>query len=386
MNAALHQGSSRTVLTALVCAGGVTVAAGLSWWPERTWPTVLMSNLYVLSLSVAGALWISILYLSGAGWWVVLRRVLEAMMSPLPIVAVLMFSLYFGRQTLYQWADPIALSRATLFPSKAAYLSPPFFFARMAIVLGAWVLLARVIRRVSLRQDRDPAPEHHQSLVRWSAIFVVVFGLTILPASVDWVMSLDPHWASTIFAVYLVAGVLQSGLAALTIIVVLLRERGPLAEVVRDDHLHDLGKLLLGFSTFWAYMWLSQYLLIWYANLPEEVSHYIRRTSGGWLPLFLLNVTINWVVPFLVLLPRSAKRHHRVLLGVSLLVLLGHWLDLYLLVMPEMRETPSLNAAELIVAAGYMGLFLLMTSRALAAAPLVPLHDPYLSESLNHGG
>jgi Ni/Fe-hydrogenase subunit HybB-like protein len=248
------------------------------------------------------------------------------------------------------------------------------------------VLLARVIRRVSLRQDRDPAPEHHQSLVRWSAIFVVVFGLTILPASVDWVMSLDPHWASTIFAVYLVAGVLQSGLAALTIIVVLLRERGPLAEVVRDDHLHDLGKLLLGFSTFWAYMWLSQYLLIWYANLPEEVSHYIRRTSGGWLPLFLLNVTINWVVPFLVLLPRSAKRHHRVLLGVSLLVLLGHWLDLYLLVMPEMRETPSLNAVELIVAAGYMGLFLLMTSRALAAAPLVPLHDPYLSESLNHGG
>ena len=381
-----HEQHARALLAAAVGVGVATIATGLTWWPDRTWPAVLISNVYLLSLSVAGALWMSILFLSGAGWWVVLRRVPEAMMSALPIVAVLMLALYFGRQTLYEWANPEALARAPLFPSKAAYLSPPLVFARMAVVLGAWVLLARALRRVSLRQDREPAAVHHTHLVRYSAIFVVVFGLTFLPASVDWIMSLDPHWASTIFAVYLFAGVILSGLAALTLVVVLLREWGPLADIVNDHHLHDLGKLLLAFSTFWAYMWLSQYLLIWYSNIPEEVTHYVERTTGGWLPLFLLNLAINWVVPFLVLLPRSAKRRPRVLLGICVLILIGHWMDLYLLVMPEVTDTPSLGVVELVIPASYMGLFLWMTSRALEAAPLIPLHDPYLAESLDHHG
>jgi hypothetical protein len=268
--------------------------------------------------------------------------------------------------------------------AKAAYLSTPYVFVRMALVLTIWVTLARAIRKTSLRQDEDPVPAHHQRLVRFSAFFVVGFALTFALGSVDWLMSLDPHWYSTIYAVYLFAGVLVSGLAALTLIVLMLRALGPLRDIVGPAHLHDLGKLLFAFSTFWAYIWFSQYLLIWYSNLPEEVTHYVRRTGDNWITLFFLNLGMNWVVPFVVLLPRAAKRHPQVLAAVCVVLLLGHWLDLYLLIMPEIFDAPAFGPLEVLIPLGYSALFAYLTSRALAEAPVVPLHDPYLEESLSH--
>ena len=212
----------------------------------------------------------------------------------------------------------------------------------------------------------------------------MVFAITFALASVDWLMSLDPHWYSTIFAVYLFAGLLASGLAALTLIVLLLRALGPLRDIVKPAHLHDLGKLIFAFSTFWAYIWFSQYLLIWYSNLPEEVTHYMRRTSEGWAPLFFLNLGVNWVVPFAVLLSRAAKRNPWVLGGVCVLLLLGHWLDLYLLIMPEVLDAPALGLLDVVILLSYAALFFHLTARALGQASLLPLHDPYLEESLRH--
>jgi hypothetical protein len=335
-------------------------------------------------------------YLSGAGWSVVVRRVPEAMMSALPVGAVLMLTVFFGRNTLYPWANPDALAHAPLPADKALYLSTPLVFLRMSVVLALWTWLVLAIRRTSLRQDQDPASPptgqacavgapglaHHRRLVRFSAAFAVVFAVTFALASVDWLMSLDPHWSSTIFAIYLIAGALVSGLAAVTLIVLLLRAFGPLKDVVGPAHLHDLGKLLFAFSTFWAYIWFSQYLLIWYSNLPEEVPHYLRRTGGGWAPLFFLNLGVNWVVPFVVLLPRAAKRSPRVLAGVCLVLLCGHWLDLYLLIMPEVLEAPVAGPLEVVMPLSYSALFFFLTFRALGRASLVPLHDPYLEESL----
>jgi len=187
-----------------------------------------------------------------------------------------------------------------------------------------------------------------------------------------------------VFAVYVFAGLLVLGLALVTLIVVVLRERGPLAGVVSEEHLHDLGKLLFAFTTFWAYIWLSQYLLVWYANLPDEVTHYLHRTGPPWLGLFLVNLLVNWAVPFLVLLPRAAKRSPRVLKWICLLLLGGRWLDLYLLVMPERAARPSLGPLEVLVPLGCAGLFMFLTARALAEAPLLPVGDPYLEESLHH--
>ena len=374
---------SRMVALPLIGVGLTTVAAGLAWSPERTWPNLLLSNVYLLSMALSGALVLSIHYLSGAGWSVVLRRVPEAMMAALPVVAVLMLMVFFGRQMLYPWADPDALAHAPLPADKSLYLSTPFVFVRMALILAIWVSLARAIRKTSLRQDEDPSPAHHQRLVRFSAFFAVVFAATFGLGAVDWLMSLDPHWYSTIFAVYLFAGVLVSGLAALTLIVLLLRALGPLRDIVGPAHLHDLGKLLFAFSTFWAYIWFSQYLLIWYSNLPEEVTHYVRRSGDAWAPLFFLNLGINWGVPFVALLSRAAKRSPRVLAVVCLAILVGHWLDLYLLIMPEVLDTPAFGPLEVLIPLSYSALFFFLTSRALAEASVVPLHDPYLDESLD---
>jgi hypothetical protein len=360
---------------ALMGVGALTIAAGLYWWPERTWSTLLLSNLYLLFVCLAGALILSIQYLAGAGWWIVLRRVPEAMMAGLPIVAILLVvSLFFGRLALYPWSHAVP----------TFYLNTPFFFARMAFVLLLWVLLAHAIRTASLLQDHDPALVNHQRLVRYSALFIVVFAVSFSVASVDWVMSLAPNWASTIFAVYVFAGLLVSGLVSLTLIVILLRELGPLRGIVTERHLHDLGQLVFGFSTFWAYIWVSQYLLIWYGNLPDEITYFAQRTRSEWLGLFLLNPVINWVVPFLVLMPRSMKHNTRVLAAVCLLLLGGRYLDLYLLIMPDTMGAPTIGPLEVLVPVAYVSLFLFVTWRALAQAPLVPPNDPYLEESLSH--
>jgi hypothetical protein len=375
----------RTAALALAGLGGLAIAAGLIAWPARTWPNLLLADVYLLTMALAGALFVSMQYLSGAGWSVVLRRIAEAMMSGLPVAAALMLSLFFGRHILYPWAQPGGpAAGVAMSPAKAAYLSTPLVFARMFAMLAVWMLLARRLRTTSLQQDRDPEPARHRWMIRYSAAFAVAFAATFTLASVDWLMSLDPRWSSTVFAVYVFAGLLVSGLAALTLVAVVLRALGPLRHVVKPSHLHDLGKLLLAFSTFWAYIWVSQYLLIWYGNLPDEVTYYVRRTDAPWMRLFLLNVIANWLVPFLVLLPRAAKRSPRVLAAVCAVLLVGHWLDLYLLIMPETWSRPMVGPLELIIPLGYAGLFVHLMSRALARAPLVPLHDPYLDESVNH--
>jgi hypothetical protein len=365
---------------ALFALAALAAVFGLMRSPVRAWSNLLLCEVYILCLALAGALFISIQHLSGAGWSAVLRRVAEAMMSGLPAAAVLLLPLLLGRHVLY----PPSASHHAEDHARAAFLSLPFVALRTVAVLAAWVWLARALRRASLHQDEARAASDHHRLVKYSAVFVVVFAVTLSLAGLDWLMALDPDWSSTVFAVYVFAGLMVSGVAALTLIVILLQRSGHLRGVVGAAHLHDLGKLLLTFTTFWAYIWLSQYLLIWYGDLPEEVTYYARRTAGPWTAPFLLNLVVNWAVPFLVLLPRAAKRSPQVLAGVCVLLLFGHWLDLYMLIMPETLAAPALGPLEVLLPAGYAGLFAYLTARALAQAPLVPLGDPRLEESLRH--
>jgi hypothetical protein len=377
-------GPWRAAAASIAGMGLLAIVSGLIWAPARTWPNLLLADVYLLSLALGGAVLFSIHFLSGAAWSVVLRRIAEAMMSSLPFAAALMLTVFFGRRALYPWAQSATTIAAAMSPSKAAYLSAPWVFLRMAVILGLWVWLVRRLRHMSLEQDRTAAPALHQRLIAWSAVFVVVFSVTFALGSIDWLMSLDPRWTSTIFAVYVFVGLLVSALAAMTLVAIVLRVHGPLGHVIRAPHLHDLGKLLFAFSTLWAYIWLSQYLLIWYGNLPDEVTYYLRRTDGPWMRLFLLNLFLNWVVPFLVLLPRAAKRSARVLTVVCLCLLVGHWLDLYVLIMPDAWSTPMVGPLEALIPLAYAALSVVLIGRALARAPLVPLNDPYLHESMNH--
>jgi hypothetical protein len=367
----------------LALLGGAALVAGLLRDPERAWLNVLLVSYYLLSLGLGGLVFVAIQYVTGAGWSVALRRVPEAMAAVLPVAAVGLAAVFLARPSLYPWVVAAAGEAGTAPPLRQGWFKLPFFLARAAFYLACWLALGFALVHTSRRQDRDGDPARTRTNVRLSAAFLVVFALTFWLASQDWLMSLDAEWSSTIFAVYQFAGLLLGGLAAIILLAVCLRWLGPFRNVLTAAHLHDLGKLLLGFSTFWMYLWFFQYMLIWYVNDPEEAAWFTRRLHGDWAPLFVLNTVLGWGIPFVVLLPRATKQRAGVLAAVSLVVLVGRWLDLYLQILPRAGGPPLAGAAsELGLLAGAAGLFGLVFFVALGRVALVPVGDPYLVESL----
>jgi hypothetical protein len=351
---------------------------------ERFLPNLLLDGFYAVSLCVAAMFFLATQRATSARWSAGLRRIPEAFFVSVPIFVLLMIPLIAipgARTTLFVWSRPDAFAGAPAIAGKVQYLRAPFVFARMAGVAVVWILFARAFRRTSLAQDRLPATrlQLHQRLDRLGSAFIVAFALTITLAAYDWLAALDPSWASTMFAVYVFAGVFESGIAAITLGTVALASREPLKKAVTEKQLHDLGKLMFAFSIFWAYIWVCQYLLIWYGNIPEEIGHFLSRTNGGWLPLFVLNVLLNFVVPFLGLLSVPAKTDPRRLAMIAGVILIGRWLDLYILIMPTIWREPQFGFVEPICAIGYGALVVLLFRFFAARAPLVPRNDPVLA-------
>ena len=365
------------VCKALAVFGALVFVCGAMFNAERAWSGMLLVGNYLVGLALAGLLFIALQYVSGAGWSVALRRIPEAMTTLLPagvgaIALVLVFySTLYGDETFTGF--------------KGLWLGRGFSLVRTVLYIAIWLYFIRAILQHSREQDADGAPIHTRHNVRLSAIFIVLFALTYWLASVDWIMSLEPHWYSTIFGIYNFSGLFTSGLACIILLAAWLRHQGCLRGLVTDDQFHDLGKLLLAFTTFWAYIWFSQYMLIWYANIPEETVYFITRTRGVWGSLFIINFALNWVLPFFVLLPRENKRNTGIMVKVAIVVLVGRWLDLYLMIFPATDQaSPVFGIWEIGITAGAGGLFGLLIFRALRQAPLIPLKDPHLHESLHH--
>jgi hypothetical protein len=200
----------------------------------------------------------------------------------------------------------------------------------------------------------------------------------------DWIMSLEPHWYSTIFGIYNFSGLFLSGLAAMTVLVILMKRMGPYRNILTTGHLHNLGKLLFAFSNFWMYIWFSQYLLIWYANIPEEVTYFVNREQGTWVVFTVVNVVFNWAIPFVVLLPQWTKKNEGLLLRVCVIVLTGRWIDLSWMILPPfMRQGPEVFLWEILPMAGVVAVFFYVVFRALSLGNVVPVNDPFLVESLS---
>ncbi len=376
--------SVRQTALMLIIIGGVTLIGSLFIQPQLLWASILLVSFMLVSLALAGVFLIAVQFLTGAGWSIVLRRICEGLTGLLIPGLIGIAAVLILRPSLYPWTQPV-LGEHGFTGFKGLWLNHTYWLIRAAIYAVVWLFFTYSLRWHSRQQDVDGKLSHTKWSIVLSAMYVIAFALTYWLASVDWLMSLEPHWFSTMYGVYNFAGMFSSGVACVIVLAVWLRNRGTLQGIISDDHLHDLGKMLMAFTTFWAYIWFSEYMLIWYANIPEETGHFAIRTQNLWMPLFYLNLGLNWLIPFLALLPRAAKRDGNFLMKIALIVLVGRVLDLYLLIIPSVSEsTPLAGIAPLGIVLGGLGVFILVFGRTLGSAPLIPLKDPYLNESLNH--
>lgn len=359
-------------LLALVAVGVIAAGVGLSRDAQRAWADLLLASYLFVEWALAAVFFIAVLHVSGAVWHTGIRRVPEAMARLLPVGAVGLLLVLILRPELYPWtSQPASGDRVMAF--REAWLSRPFFLARSAAYLAVWTAFAMSIVGTSYRQDRGDQPALARRMTRLSAGFLVVLALTLVPASFDWVMSIEPRWYSTIFGFYDFASMFLGGLAAIAILVMWTGRLVPGTFVVSVHHRHDLGTLLFGFSTFWAYIWFCQFMLIWYGNIPEETAYFLDRLHGGWASLFWLNLGLNWVVPFVLLISASAKRRPGLLLAAAIAVCAGRLLDLFLSILPRfVGAHVSFSLTEAGIVAGAAGLFVWLFFRGLGAAPLVP--------------
>jgi hypothetical protein len=373
------------LLQKIAIVAGIVLIAGAAVVPERTWSNLLIAAFYLTTLGLGGALFIAFTYITGASWNVAFRRVPEAMAATLPLAGIGLLAVLLVRMERYGWHHH-GPGDAGTFWFKEFWSNPPFWAARAVVYIGLWVVLSWAMNAVSRRQDQSADVRLTFVNKRLSALFLIVYAITFSLASCDWLMLLEPMWFSTIWGVYNFSGMIQATLAAMVILcLVLRRPGGPLQGTFSDEHLHDLGKLLLGFSCFWMYIWFSQYMLIWYSNIPEETSYFIPRTHGPWGPIMVLNIVLNWIVPFFVLLPRPCKRSGSVMAKIAVVVLIGRWVDLYLMVFPStIGATPVFGIWEVASVSCLVGIFGWLFNRSFFAAAPVPRGDPLLSDSLHY--
>ncbi len=345
---------------------------------------------FVWTVALGALFFVGLQHLVRAVWSVVVRRVAEMFASSIWLVAllfipVLVYCLSQGGATLYPWLDAERVSNDALLQEKRPYLNLPFFTIRAVFFFTVWIAFAVHFTRGSLAQDiGEQNVERSLRMRKLSAPFMLLFALTATFASFDWLMSLEPHWFSTIFGVYVFSGMVVTALSVITIATVWLRRSGRLGRgVVGDGHLYNLGALLFAFVCFWAYIAFSQYMLIWYGNLPEETFYLVRRFEGGWLIVSVALAVIRFVIPFFALLSRGAKMNATRLLWVSGLLLIGQFLDLYWLIMPQIHtERPLFGWQELGPPLLLLGIMTLFATRFLSRHRPVPVGDPLLKESM----
>jgi hypothetical protein len=343
----------------------------------------LTGFVWLATVGLGAMFFVLIQHLTKAGWSVIPRRQLEWLTGLLPVSAALFLPVaFFSHDIYHHWMGPDAHADP-LIQKKMAYLNPTFFFVRAAVFLAVWSGVSLWFWRTSRKQDETGDKELTLRMAARSAPSLILVGLTLTFAAFDWLMSLDPHWYSTIYGVQVFSGSAVSSLAALSLLTLALERKGILEGITTVEHRHDIGKLLFGFTVFWAYIGFSQYLIIWYGNIPEETVYFRERWEGPWKVVSLVLVFGHFVVPFIALISRTAKRSRFVLGAAAALILAMHYVDIYWLVMPTLGERGAEPSwIDLCGLIGPLGAGLLVIARRAAGGPLYPVGDPRLAESL----
>ncbi len=366
-----------------VIGGGATAAlAGADL--KQFYHSYLVAFLFFLSLGLGGLFFVLVQFATRSGWSVVVRRLAENLMATLPLSVFLFIPVALGAHDLFHWTHEDAVATDKLLQWKEPYLNIGFFYARAAAYLLIWTGLSLYFRARSTAQDRSGDHGITRHLQKVAPPGIALFALSLTFAAVDWIMTLDPHWYSTMFGVYYFAGSVVGMYALMSLMAVGLSKAGLLDGRVNVEHFHDLGKMLFAFTAFWTYIAFSQYFLIWYANIPEETLWFLHRWSGSWKYLTLTLGAGHFVIPFFFLLPRTIKRNTKTLSLAAVWMLTMHLLDIYWLVMPNLHKHgahPSLLDLTCFLAVG--GVFIAALGMLMRRAPLIPVKDPRLPESLS---
>jgi len=370
---------------AALVAGGVglvALLAGAVFSPAQFFRSYLYGYMYWVGLGI-GCLGIVMIYhLTGGGWGVAVRRILEAGAATLPLMAALFVPLVFGLHDLYEWTHSDVMTADEVLRLKMPYLNQPFFIVRAVVYFAAWIALAFFLTRWSGEQDRTGDPRFAVSMRKLSGGGIVLLAFTVTFAVFDWVMSLDPHWFSTIFGMLFLGGQGLGAMAFVIAVAYLLSRRPEFARALAPTVLNDLGNLLLAFVMVWAYLSFSQLLIIWAGNLPEEIPWYLRRIAGGWNVVAVALATFYFAVPFFVLLSRKNKRQHRRLATIAVTIIVVRLLDLFFLIAPEFHQGLTVHWLDVAAIAGIGGLWLTMFLWRLGARPLLAPNDPELAPAL----
>ena len=369
-------------------------------WTQRLYANIWINNVFFTGISIIGVAFFAIQYAAQAGWSVGVKRIALAYGSWLPIAGgLLLISFLLFSHDIFHWThhslyDPASEEFDSIINGKKGFFFwpladhpsvPVFYLARMIIFFGLWYFFFMRLRKLALEEDLSGGTDKWYKMRSMSAIFLVIFAVTSSIAAWDWVMSIDTHWFSTMFGWYVFASWWVSGLALTAFIVVILKDLGYLS-VVNSNHIHDLGKFMFAFSIFWTYIWFSQFMLIYYAHIPEETVYFVERwKSAEYGGLFFLNIILNFLLPFLILMTRDAKRHSRFIKVIAPVILIGHWLDFYLMITPgTLKENGGFGFLELGIMFLYSGAFIYVVLNQLSKMPLFGKNHPMLEESLHH--
>jgi hypothetical protein len=369
-------------------------------WVNRLAVDIWINNIYFTGLAIVGVFFFALQYAAQAGWSASIKRIPLAFGNWLPYAGVLMLISFFAfGHDIFHWThhdlydinshdfDSIINNKKGYFywPLSEHPSVPVFFIGRMLLFFGLWYYLFHKLRNLAFKEDLEGGTAAWYKMRKLSAAFLVIFAVSSSVAGWDWVMSLDTHWFSTMFGWYVFASWWVTTLALITFIVIILKEKG-LLSIVNQNHIHDLGKFVFAFSVFWTYIWFSQFLLIYYANIPEETIYFVERwRNDQYGTIFFVNLFLNFVFPFLLLMPRDAKRHSAILKVVTPIVIFGHWIDFYLMITPgTLKANGGYGLVEFGTMLVYGGAFLYVVLNSLSKAPLFAKNDPMLQESLHH--
>lgn len=351
---------------------------------NRPWSALYVAAFFFFMIALGVLAFYAVQRAAQAGWSPLLFRVMEGITAYLVpggiIVLVILVLSVFHLNHMFPWMDPEVVAHDELLQNKSGYLNPTFFLIRAVFFLGGWILYREYSRKFSLAQDNSDDNSNFKKNFRISAAFLVFYLISESIMSWDWVMSVDPHWFSTLFGWYLFASMFVSGITVIAMVTIYLKSGGYLPDV-NDSHIHDLAKFMFGISIFWTYLWFGQFMLIWYANIPEEVTYFVTRIEDYNLPFFGM-VVMNFVFPVLLLMNSDYKRINWFVIMAGLVILAGHYLDVFNMIMPAtVGDQWYIGIPEIGAILFFTGLFIFWVFRALASAPLQPTRNPFIEES-----